>query len=205
VHAPRPPSIDFLLAEGSGDQWELFCDVLFNIERDNTPELAQRREGDAATVGRLRPFVHCWMGSVLRFFEERLRRFGEGMIVTDRCIRTVVQVGLADRAPGAAVAWLKAVGKRVEDRFVLANVRLTTQAGGAGGFESVVAGFAAMRTSMDHLGRWCPREFRSSGQRQVGQDGCAPGRAGLEAVAARNSGWWRAVARFGGNGRRRGG
>jgi hypothetical protein len=79
-HKPVPPSIEFVLEAASEDQaekLELLCDIAFNIDAQVTPELTRS--------GRLRPFVYCWMGTLLRYWPVLRRRFKRESKATTRC------------------------------------------------------------------------------------------------------------------------
>ena len=87
-------------------------DFVFNIEPEITPEFARG--------GRLRPFVYCMLATQLRFWEERLERYGrdaQKSVVNDQMCRGVVHAGLASGDPGKAEEWLQAQGNLVRERF----------------------------------------------------------------------------------------
>ena len=138
--APRPPSVDCLLALPQYDRSkiEALCNVYYCIEPEITPDLA---EG-----GRLRPFVHIWMGSQLRFWDKRLHLYGRGLAANDLLCRALVKVGLASSRPGSAEAWLQAACAIVCTDFAQANLKLT--AGGSEGNSAVVLSIQAMHNSM---------------------------------------------------------
>jgi len=147
AQSPVSPSVASILAVSSPDQRariERFCDLAYNIEVEVTPELAQG--------GRLRDFVYCWLGSHLRFWDERVQRFGRHSIPNDRLCCAAVDAGLAHQAPGAAEAWLSAQGAAVRVSFHAANIKLTTLPGGADGMASVVAGLQHMGSLVHYLG-----------------------------------------------------
>ena len=115
------------------EKLESLCDYFFQIERDITPELA--------LGGRLRPFVHCWMGAQLRFCQERAIRFGKENSLVDRLRRGVARAGLADKDPRAVDAWLRDNSEIVVAHFNERNIQIALPFGGAGigGLEPLVA------------------------------------------------------------------
>ena len=129
---------------------EQLCDVLFQVEPEIVPELAQD--------GRLRPLVHCWMGTKLRYWDMNLARFGRTSsksIVNDAVCRAVVRAGLATGAPGDAEAWLSAQGAVVRAAFEMANVKLTTLSGGFGSNASVVENLEGLTKVVTTLPALC--------------------------------------------------
>ena len=147
IHAPRPPTLKTLLREAPIElsaKLEALCDVLYNIEPMITPELVKG--------ARLRPFVHCWMGAHLRFWDERLARFGRSNKINDALCRAVIKVGLAGDEVGAAEAWLRTSGIAVRAQFELENIKLTALPGGVAGLESVVATLQNVCASVSKLG-----------------------------------------------------
>lgn len=133
VSAPRYPSIAHLLDVSPKEraQIELFIDFSFQIEADIVPELC--------TSGKLRSFVYTMMASQLRFFQTRLDRYGERASFIERLARAAVKAGLVSNDKNAALLWLKTNGEKVGSKYDSDNLRLTTQPGGGGGMESVVA------------------------------------------------------------------
>jgi len=146
IHAPRPPTLKTLLREAPIElsaKLEALCDVLYNIEPMITPELVKG--------ARLRPFVHCWMGAHLRFWDERLARFGRSNKIDDALCRAVIKVGLAGDEVGAAEAWLRTSGIAVRAQFNLDNIKLTALPGGVAGLESVVETLENVCSSVSKL------------------------------------------------------
>jgi len=114
---------------------------MYKVDPTVNPELM---EG-----GRLRLFVHCWLASHLRFFEERERLFGRNTAenrhanfqVHMRLVDAVNRAGLAGKqgeTPHAdCLQWIIASSKLVRLAFNSANVELITGAAlGAGGLKS---------------------------------------------------------------------
>lgn len=134
IQAPQAASIDCLMGICEQDKLETLCDILFQIERDFTPELA--------LGGHLRPFVHCWLGAQLRFFPQRVVRLGVEHTLIDRLRRCVVRAELADSRPGAVDTWLRNHGAIVVAHFNERNIRIAQPFGGVGGFEPLVASIA---------------------------------------------------------------
>ena len=100
-HKPVPPSIEFVLEAASEDQaekLELLCDIVFNIDVQVTPELTRS--------GRLRPFVYCWMGTLLRYWPVLLRRFKRESKANDALCRAVIMSRMSDQKFGSAERWL---------------------------------------------------------------------------------------------------
>lgn len=134
---PRHPSIISLIEEAPEEttRWNVLCDFCFQIEADITPELG--------VDGKLRKFVYIWMGSVLRFHEDRLLRYGPNASFNRRIIQACIRSGFASSDLGAAEAWLKAKGDSVKARFEADNLPLTSRPG--------IAGLDGLVASVQHL------------------------------------------------------
>ena len=121
-------------------------DFVFNIEPEITPEFGRG--------GRLRPFVHCMLATQLRFWKERLERYGrdaQKSVVNDQMCRGVVHAGLASGDLGKAEEWLQAQGNLVRERFHADNLHLMELPCEYGGFENLLKAITNNSTVVTQL------------------------------------------------------
>ena len=114
-----------------------FCDIAFNIDAQVTPELTRS--------GRLRPFVYCWMGTLLRYWPVLLRHFKRESKASGALCRAVIMSGMSDQKYGSAKRLLNEPGSAVRDRFHADS--LTAGSGGPGS----VADFGSVVTAVRSL------------------------------------------------------
>ena len=147
VHSPRPASIDCLLNGAHveyQDRLERLLDCLFQIRAARNPFLERG--------GRLRPLVRCWLGSILRFWDQIISDLGYDHPVLNAVRVSVVTVGLTGSRPGEVDAWITTAGVTVREQFASDNRSILSFPGGEGGMASVVAVQANLSSTCAQLG-----------------------------------------------------